>query len=73
MGFRVLLVWKQLWKIKFFGLKSGQDLKNRAAHPPPQDFSGVPPSPTGQQVSPIIEFQALPLPAVRAHSLHSNT
>ena len=39
------LVWKRVWKITFFGLKSGQDLKkkkNRAAHPD-QDFLGVPP------------------------------
>ena len=27
------LVWKDVWKIKFFGLKSDQDLRNRAAHP----------------------------------------
>ena len=73
MGFRVLLVWKRVWKITFFGLKSSQDLKNRAAHPPPKISQEYPPSPTGQQVSPIVEFQALPLPAVRAHSLHSNT
>ena len=36
------LVWKRVWKITFFGLKSGQDLKNRAAHPH-QEFPGVPP------------------------------
>ena len=36
------LVWKRVWKITFFGLKSGQDLKNRAAHPH-VDFPGVPP------------------------------
>ena len=34
------LVWKRVWKITFFGLKSGQDLENRAAHrggtPPPR-------------------------------------
>ena len=41
MDFR-LLVWKWVWKITFFGLKSGQDLKNRAAHPH-QEFPGVPP------------------------------
>ena len=35
------LVWKRVWKITFFGLKSGQDLKNRAAHPH-QEFLGVP-------------------------------
>ena len=29
-------------KIAFFGLKSGQDLKNRATHPH-QEFLGVPP------------------------------
>ena len=27
------LVWKRVRKITFFGLKSGQDLENRAAHP----------------------------------------
>ena len=26
-------VWKRVWKITFFGPKSGQDLKFRAAHP----------------------------------------
>ena len=31
-----------LWIITFFGLKSGQDLKNRAAHPN-QEFQGGPP------------------------------
>ena len=31
----------------FFGLKSGQDLENRAAHPH-QEFSGVPPPPQGK-------------------------
>ena len=36
------LVWKRVWKITFFGLKSGQDLKNRAAYPH-QEFPGVPP------------------------------
>ena len=36
------LVWKRAWKITFFGLKSGQDLENRGAHPH-QDFPGVPP------------------------------
>ena len=44
------LVWKRVWKITFFGLKSGQDLKNRAAHPH-VDFPGVPPpSPPGPAV-----------------------
>ena len=36
------LVWKQVWKITFFGLKSGQGLKNRAEHPH-QEFQGVRP------------------------------
>ena len=36
------LVWKRVWKITFFGLKTGQDLKNRAVHPH-QEFPGVPP------------------------------
>ena len=40
------LVWKRVWKITFFGLKSGQDLKNRATHPH-QEFLGVPPPPGG--------------------------
>ena len=39
MDFRVL-VWKWVRKITFFGLKSGQDLKKRAAHPH-QEFSEV--------------------------------
>ena len=34
------LVWKRMWKMTFFGLKSGQDLENRAAHPH-QEFPGV--------------------------------
>ena len=33
------LVWKRVWKMTFFGLKSGQDLKNRAAHPH-EEFPG---------------------------------
>ena len=41
MNFRVL-VSKRVWKIKFLGLKSGQDLKNRAAHPH-RELTGVPP------------------------------
>ena len=40
------LVWKRVWKITFFGLKSGQDLENRAAHPH-QEFPGVPQLPLG--------------------------
>ena len=36
------LVWKWVLKINLFGLKSGQDFKNRAAHPH-QEFAGVPP------------------------------
>ena len=39
------LVWKRItvWIITFFfGLKSGQDFKNRAAHPH-QEFPGAPP------------------------------
>ena len=39
--FRVL-VWKGVWKNKFLGLKSGQDLKNWEAYPY-QEFPGVPP------------------------------
>ena len=27
------LVWKRVWKVTFYGLKSGQYLMNRAAHP----------------------------------------
>ena len=38
------LVWKRVWKIAFLGLKYGQDLENRAAHPH-QEFPGVPPFP----------------------------
>ena len=36
------LVWKRVWKIKFLGLKSGQDLENWVVHPH-QEFPGVPP------------------------------
>ena len=36
------LVWKRVWKITFFGLKSGQDLENREAHPH-QEFQECPP------------------------------
>ena len=38
------LVWKRVRKITFVGLKLGQDLENRAAHPH-QEFLGVPPPP----------------------------
>ena len=38
------LVWKRVWIITFFGLKSGQNFKNQAAHPD-QEFPGVPPPP----------------------------
>ena len=38
------LVWKRVRKITPFGLKSGQDLENSAAHPH-QEFSEVPPPP----------------------------
>ena len=37
-------VWKRVWKMEYFGLKLGQDLGNRAAHPY-QEFRGVPPPP----------------------------
>ena len=37
-------VWKQVWKMTFFGLELGQDLENRAAHPH-QEFPEVPPPP----------------------------
>ena len=44
------LVRKQVWKMTFFGLKKGQDLKNWAAHPN-QEFPGVPiPGHQGQVV-----------------------
>ena len=50
MDFRGLF-WKQVWKITFFGLKSGlrEDLKNREAHPH-QEFPGVPPLPPRELV-----------------------
>ena len=41
MKFRVQ-VWKRVWKMEYFGLKLGQDLGNRKAHPY-QEFRGVPP------------------------------
>ena len=38
-------VWKWVWKMQAFGLKWGQDLENRPAHPP-EEFPGVlPPAP----------------------------
>ena len=42
------LVWKWVWKITFFGLKSRQDLENGATHPH-QEFPEVllPPPPPG--------------------------
>ena len=36
------LVWQRVLKMTFFGLKWGQDLENRAAHPL-LEFPGVPP------------------------------
>ena len=39
------LVSKRVRKITFFGLKSGKDLENQAAHPH-QEFPGVPPEGT---------------------------
>ena len=59
------LIWKQMCKITLWGLKSGQDLKNRAANPH-QEFPGVQPSPpprhregtyTAPRVSPKERFQ----------------
>ena len=35
-------VCKRVWKMEYFGLKLGQDLGNRAAHPY-QEFRGVAP------------------------------
>ena len=35
--------------MEYFGLKLGQDLGNRAAHPY-QEFRGVPPPPPGQAI-----------------------
>ena len=35
-------VWKRVWKMTVFGLKWGQDLENRAAHPR-HEFSRVHP------------------------------
>ena len=37
------LVWKPVWKMTFLGLKQGQALGKRAAHPH-QEFTEVPPS-----------------------------
>ena len=49
MEFRVLLVWKRVWKMTFFLVWNRvKNLGNRAAHPH-QEFPGVPP-PTGFQV-----------------------
>ena len=38
-----------MWKITFFGLKSGQDSENEAAHPH-QEFPEVPPPPPPMSV-----------------------
>ena len=38
------VVWKRVWKIAVFGLKWGQDLENRVAHPH-YEFPGIPPPP----------------------------
>ena len=50
------LVWKRVWKITFFSLKSGQDSENEAARPH-QEFPEVPPPPPG--VSTFICFNTL--------------
>ena len=47
------LVWKRVRKITFFVLKSGQDLKNQAAHPH-QEFPVVTP---GGAYSPVYIIQ----------------
>ena len=46
------LVWKQVWKITFFGLKLGQDLENRAAHPHQEFLGRLPPPPPGCILTP---------------------
>ena len=48
MNFRGL-VWQQVWKITFFGLKYRQDLENRTAHPH-QEFPGVTPPPANDLI-----------------------
>ena len=58
MYFRVQ-VWKRVWKMEYFGLKLGQDLGNRAAHPY-QKFRGVPPP---RQVGTVLKL---------IYSFHSN-
>ena len=52
------LVWKRVWKTTFFGLKSGQDLENQAAHPH-QEFPGVPPPTPGLYLNPLFYFVSL--------------
>ena len=46
------LVSKRMWKIIFFGLKSGQVLKSRAAQPH-QELPGVTPPPSPGVVRPV--------------------
>ena len=57
MDFRIL-VWKRVYKIKFFGQKSGQDLKNRAAHPHQEFPEVLPPPPL-----PGVDSSLPPLPS----------
>ena len=47
MDFRDLVL-KRAWKMTFLGLKKGQDLENRAAHPR-QELPGVSPSGSHEQ------------------------
>ena len=49
------LVWKWVWKMTFFGLKQGQDLENRAAHPH-QEFPGVLPGPFSRVTNGLCEY-----------------
>ena len=51
-------VWKLVWIMTFYGLKSGQNLENRAAHPY-QEFPGVPPREPGAL---SLKFRQLPGP-----------
>ena len=46
MDFRVQ-VWKRVCKMEYFGLKLGQDLGNRAAHPYQEYRGGTPPPSPG--------------------------
>ena len=48
-----------MWKITFFGLKSGLDLENRAAHPHQEFLGRLPPPPAQLYLNPLFYFVSL--------------